>query len=197
MRSIPHSFSYSSARQAQQQAPVIFSLASESNGQGVRRSLVVDRWVCTVLMLEGFDNVARWAYGDVMLANGCEIYAEVLTYLLLLMILDTFRWIYAVLVGYMEVMRVEVINELGYSEAGCKGKSLGIEKNHSDEIGLGRWSLGRMGRMGLGVRFGVFDCKVVERKDVVIMKYGDLQIVRKATSLQIGVMALRKFKVEK
>lgn len=55
-------------------ASVVFSLSSELNGQGVRKSWVVDRWKCKDLAPEGFDDQASWAFVDNGLANGCELY---------------------------------------------------------------------------------------------------------------------------
>jgi hypothetical protein len=55
-------------------ASVVFSLSSEPNGQGVRRSWVVDRWKCKDLAPEGFDDQASWAFVDTGLANGCFLY---------------------------------------------------------------------------------------------------------------------------
>lgn len=55
-------------------ASLVFSLASEPNGQGTRKSFVTDRWVCKDLAPEGFDNQASWAFVDVGLANGCYLY---------------------------------------------------------------------------------------------------------------------------
>jgi hypothetical protein len=55
-------------------ASVVFSLSSLPNGQGDRRSWVVDRWVCKDLAAEGFDDSASWAFVDAGLANGCELY---------------------------------------------------------------------------------------------------------------------------
>lgn len=55
-------------------ANVVFSLASEPSGQGVRKSFLVDRWKCKDLEPEGFDNQASWAFVDIGLANGCELY---------------------------------------------------------------------------------------------------------------------------
>ncbi|KAL6705959.1 hypothetical protein ACN47E_006238 [Coniothyrium glycines] len=57
-------------------ASVVFSLSSEPNGQGIRKSWVVDRWVCKNLAVEGFDDQASWAFVDAGLANGCELYAN-------------------------------------------------------------------------------------------------------------------------
>lgn len=55
-------------------ASVVFSLASEPNGQGERKSWVVDRWKCKDLAAEGFDKMASWAFVDTGLANGCSLY---------------------------------------------------------------------------------------------------------------------------
>ena len=55
-------------------ANVVFSLSSLPNGQGDRRSWLVNRWTCKNLAPEGFDDQASWAFVDVGLANGCEIY---------------------------------------------------------------------------------------------------------------------------
>ncbi|KAF2033055.1 hypothetical protein EK21DRAFT_59787 [Setomelanomma holmii] len=57
-------------------ASVVFSLSSLPNGQGERKSWVVDRWVCKDLAPEGFDDQASWAFVDAGLANGCELYDE-------------------------------------------------------------------------------------------------------------------------
>jgi hypothetical protein len=56
-------------------ANVVFSLASEPNGQGTSRSWVVDRWKCKDLAVEGFDKQASWAFVNAGLANGCELYS--------------------------------------------------------------------------------------------------------------------------
>lgn len=56
------------------EASVVFSLSSEPNGQGVRKSWVVDRWKCHDLAQDGFDNQASWAFVDAGLANGCSLY---------------------------------------------------------------------------------------------------------------------------
>jgi hypothetical protein len=56
------------------QASVVFSLSSEPNGQGIRKSWVVDRWICKNLIDDGFDDQASWAFVDTGLANGCELY---------------------------------------------------------------------------------------------------------------------------
>jgi hypothetical protein len=71
---------------------LVFSLASEKNGQGVRKSWVMDRWKCRTrrssftnsacvltfptdnLTDDNFDNEASWAFVDVGLANGCTLY---------------------------------------------------------------------------------------------------------------------------
>ncbi|KAH7079839.1 hypothetical protein BKA63DRAFT_229416 [Paraphoma chrysanthemicola] len=97
-------------------ASVVFSLASEPNGQGVRRSWVVDRWVCKDLAPEGFDNEASWAFVDAGLANGCEV----------------------------------------YDEAGCKGKSLWIQKNNSNVLGPGAVNLTDFGFDGIASAFQCF-----------------------------------------
>jgi hypothetical protein len=55
-------------------ASVVFSLSTEPNGQGVRKSWVVDRWKCKDLAAEGIDDQASWAFVDAGLANGCELY---------------------------------------------------------------------------------------------------------------------------
>ncbi|OAL53995.1 hypothetical protein IQ07DRAFT_584591, partial [Pyrenochaeta sp. DS3sAY3a] len=56
------------------QASVVFSLSTEPNGQGVRKSWVVDRWKCHNLAEDGIDDQASWAFVDVGLANGCQLY---------------------------------------------------------------------------------------------------------------------------
>lgn len=55
-------------------ANVVFSLSTEPNGQGVRKSFVVDRWKCQNLDADGIDDQASWAFVDAGLANGCELY---------------------------------------------------------------------------------------------------------------------------
>ncbi|PSN71705.1 hypothetical protein BS50DRAFT_629843 [Corynespora cassiicola Philippines] len=57
-------------------ASVVFSLASEPNGQGERKSWVVDRWTCKNLADDDFDKQASWAFVDAGLANGCTLYDE-------------------------------------------------------------------------------------------------------------------------
>ncbi|KAF2713530.1 hypothetical protein K504DRAFT_424239 [Pleomassaria siparia CBS 279.74] len=56
------------------QGSVVFSLSTLPNGQGERKSWVVDRWKCHDLAPDGIDNKASWAFVDVGLANGCELY---------------------------------------------------------------------------------------------------------------------------
>lgn len=55
-------------------ASVVFTLSTETNGQGVRKSWVVDRWKCHDLSEDGIDNQASWAFVDAGLANGCQLY---------------------------------------------------------------------------------------------------------------------------
>jgi hypothetical protein len=55
-------------------ASVVFSLSFEPGGQGIRKSWGVDRWTCHDLADDGFDNKASWAFVDIGLANGCELY---------------------------------------------------------------------------------------------------------------------------
>lgn len=55
-------------------ASVVFSLSTEPSGQGIRKSWVVDRWICHNLAEDGIDNQASWAFVDAGLANGCELY---------------------------------------------------------------------------------------------------------------------------
>ncbi|KAH7394566.1 hypothetical protein BKA66DRAFT_456682 [Pyrenochaeta sp. MPI-SDFR-AT-0127] len=58
-------------------ASVVFSLSTELNGQGIRKSWVVDRWICHNLSKDDLDNKASWAFVDAGLANGCELYEDV------------------------------------------------------------------------------------------------------------------------
>ena len=55
-------------------ASVVFSLSSEAGGKGIRKSWGVDRWKCHDLAQDDFDNQASWAFVDIGLANGCELY---------------------------------------------------------------------------------------------------------------------------
>ncbi|KAF1851409.1 uncharacterized protein K460DRAFT_362157 [Cucurbitaria berberidis CBS 394.84] len=55
---------------------VVFSLSTELNGQGIRKSWVVDRWKCHNLAEDGIDNQASWAFVDAGLANGCDLYDD-------------------------------------------------------------------------------------------------------------------------
>ncbi|KAF1832598.1 hypothetical protein BDW02DRAFT_554457 [Decorospora gaudefroyi] len=57
-------------------AAVVFSLSTEPNGQGIRKSWLVDRWLCHDLAsdLPSLDNNASWAFVAAGLANGCELY---------------------------------------------------------------------------------------------------------------------------
>lgn len=55
-------------------ASVVFSLSTEPNGQGIRKSWGVDRWKCHDLAQDGIDNEASWAFVDIGLANGCQLY---------------------------------------------------------------------------------------------------------------------------
>ncbi|KAF2796128.1 hypothetical protein K505DRAFT_323574 [Melanomma pulvis-pyrius CBS 109.77] len=57
-------------------ASVVFSLSTLPNGQGERKSWVMDRWKCHNLADDGLDNQASWAFVDVGLANGCELYDD-------------------------------------------------------------------------------------------------------------------------
>ncbi|KAH7391121.1 hypothetical protein DE146DRAFT_758537 [Phaeosphaeria sp. MPI-PUGE-AT-0046c] len=57
-------------------ASVVFSVSTEPNGQGIRKSWVVDRWKCHNLAEDGIDNQASWAFVDAGLANGCQLYDE-------------------------------------------------------------------------------------------------------------------------
>lgn len=55
-------------------AAVVFTLSSEQNGQGTRKTWGVDRWKCHDLAEDDFDNQASWAFVDIGLANGCSLY---------------------------------------------------------------------------------------------------------------------------
>jgi len=52
---------------------VVFLLSSETNGQGLSKSCVVDRWKCQNLGAD-IDKQASWAFVASGLANGCFLY---------------------------------------------------------------------------------------------------------------------------
>ncbi|RYN33733.1 hypothetical protein AA0113_g1863 [Alternaria arborescens] len=55
---------------------VVFLLSSETNGQGLSKSWVVDRWKCQNLGAD-IDKQASWAFVASGLANGCFLYEDV------------------------------------------------------------------------------------------------------------------------
>ncbi|KAH7138467.1 hypothetical protein B0J11DRAFT_514487 [Dendryphion nanum] len=59
-----------------QKRAVVFHLSTEPSGEGVLKSLGVDRWKCHNLAEDGIDNQASWAFVDIGLANGCTLFDD-------------------------------------------------------------------------------------------------------------------------